>query len=68
MNSGVAAQVGSFGPYKLNVTVPLGENAPVSVAVSLMVVPTAPLADAWAVTDGPAWVTVKLRVTVPAGS
>ena len=39
-------QLASFGPYRLNVTVPVGLVPPVTLAVSLSAVPIAPPAEA----------------------
>ena len=46
VKTGAAAQVASFGPYRLNVTVPVGLLPPDTVATSLIDVPTGPPAEA----------------------
>ena len=51
-------QLASFGPYRLNVTVPVGVSAPVSVAVSVSAVPMAPPAEATVAIVGERFVSV----------
>jgi hypothetical protein len=51
VKSGAAVQVVSVGPYRVKVTVPVGWNVPVTLAVSWSVMPGAPPAEAAVVTD-----------------
>ncbi len=53
------AQFGSAGPYRLNVTLPVGDEPPDTVAVSLMLPPTVTAAEATVEIPGVSLVTVS---------
>ena len=56
VNAGVPVQVVFAGAYRLKVTVPVGVNPPLTVAVSEMDVPTGPPAEGVVAMVGVAWV------------
>ena len=58
VNTGVPLQVASPGPNSSKVTVPVGTNPPLTVAVSEMEVPTGPPAEGVVAMVGVAWVMV----------
>ena len=59
VNTGVPVQVVSAGANRWKVTVPVGVNPPLTVAVSEMEVPTGPPAEGVVAMVGVAWVMVS---------
>jgi hypothetical protein len=57
VNTGVAPQVASLGPKRLNVMVPVAGSVPFRMAVSVIWPPATVSPDAWAVNVGTARVT-----------
>src|SRR5262249_44908515 len=58
VKAGGPAQEASSGPKSWKVTVPVGLEPPLTVAVSKTAVPTGPPAEGWVASAGAPWVTV----------